>query len=135
MSTNVKSNRSSQLVGWAVASLFLLGFFLSQVGEWTGPILGVWFVGTQKPRRGFLWLMAFSFIPSLLFGWRNFPLTGAAQAFAYPGGMLRAALRGVLPLTYPRLVSPRLPGFLSTLPFPLAAVAIPALALELHIGT
>jgi hypothetical protein len=49
--------------------------------------------------------------------------------------MLLAALLGVLPLTYHRLVSPRLPGFLSTLPFPLAAVAIPALALELHIGT
>jgi ubiquinone/menaquinone biosynthesis C-methylase UbiE len=134
MPTDIKSSRSSQIIAWAVASLFVLGYFLSSVGAWTGPILGVWFVGTQKPRRGFLWLMAFSFIPSLLFGWRNFPLTGAAQAFAYLGGMLLAALLGVLPLTYHRLVSPRLPGFLSTLPFPLAAVAIPALALALNIG-
>jgi hypothetical protein len=135
MPTDIKSSRSSQIVAWAVASLFVLGIFFSQVGAWTGPILGVWFVGMQKPRRGFLWLMAFSFIPSLLFGWRNFPLTGPAQAFAYLGGMLLAALLGVLPLTFHRLVSPRQPGFLSTLPFPLAAVAIPALALELHIGT
>ena len=134
MPTDVKSNRSSQIVAWAVACLFILGFFFSQVGAWTGPILGVWFVGTQKPRRGFLWLMAFSFIPSLLFGWRKFPLTGPEPALVFLGGMLLAVLLGVLPLTFHRLISPRLPGFLSTLPFPLAAIAIHSLAAELHFG-
>jgi ubiquinone/menaquinone biosynthesis C-methylase UbiE len=134
MPTNVKSNRWSQIVAWAVASLFILGFFLSQVGAWTGPILGVWFVGTQKPRRGFLWMLAFAFIPSLLFGWRNFPLTGPEQAVKYLAWTLFVALLGVLPFTVHRLVSPRLPGFLSTLPLPLAAIAIPALAMALHIG-
>jgi len=66
MPTNVRSSRWSQIVAWIVASLFVLGFFYSPVGEWTGPILGVWFAGTQKPRRGFLWMMAFSFIPHWL---------------------------------------------------------------------
>jgi ubiquinone/menaquinone biosynthesis C-methylase UbiE len=134
MPTNIKSNRGSQIVAWAVASLFILGFFLSQVGAWTGPILGVWFVGTQKPRRGFLWMLAFAFIPSLLFGWRNFPLTGPEQALKYLASTLFVAVLGILPFTFHRLVSPRLPGFLSTLPFPLAAIAIPALALEFHFG-
>jgi len=134
MPTNVKSSRSSLIVAWAVASLFVLGFFFNPVGVWTGPILGVWFVGTQKPRRGFLWMVAFGFIPSLIFGWRKFPLTGPVPALEYLGWMLLVAVLGVLPFTFHRLVSPRLPGFLSTLPFPLAAVAIPSLALALHLN-
>jgi ubiquinone/menaquinone biosynthesis C-methylase UbiE len=134
MPTDVKSNRGSQIVAWAVASLFILGFFLSSVGAWTGPILGVWFVGTQKPRRGFFWMLAFAFIPSLFFGWRNFPLTGPDQAFKYLAWTLFVAVLGVLPYTFHRMVSPRLPGFLSTLPLPLAAVALPALIHALHIG-
>lgn len=135
MPTQIKPSRSSQIIAWTVASLFVLGFFISQVGAWTGPILGAWFVGTQKPRRGFLWMLAFSFIPSLIFGWRKFPLTGPQQALEYLGLMLLAAVLSVLPFTFHRLTSPRLPGFLATLPLPLAAVAIPSLALALHIGS
>jgi ubiquinone/menaquinone biosynthesis C-methylase UbiE len=134
MSTIVKVSRRSQIVAWAVASLFVLGFFLNPVGMWTGPILGAWFVGTQKPWRGFLWMVAFGFIPSLIFGWRKFPLTGPEQALHYLGWTLLAAVLGVLPFTFHRLVSVRLPGFLSTLPLPMAAVAIPSLATALHIG-
>ncbi len=135
MSANLRSSLSSQVVAWAVASFFALGFFFSPVGAWTGPILGVWFVGTQKPRRGFLWMVAFSFIPSLIFEWRKFPLTGPQQALEYIGWMLLVALLAVLPFTIHRLISPRLPGFLATLPFPLAVVAISYLALALHLGT
>jgi ubiquinone/menaquinone biosynthesis C-methylase UbiE len=134
MPTIVKSSRRSQILAWFVASLFILGFFLSLVGAWTGPILGTWFVGTQKLRRGFLWMIAISFIPSLIFGWRNFPLTGPEPALHYLGWTLLAAVLGVLPFTFHRLVSPRVPGFLSTLPLPLAAVAIPLLATALHFG-
>jgi ubiquinone/menaquinone biosynthesis C-methylase UbiE len=132
MPTSLRPNRSSQIIAWIIASLFVLGVFFSQVGAWTGPILGVWFVGTQKPRRGFLWMMAFSLIPSLIFGWRNFPLSGPEQALKYLAWTLFVAMLGVLPFTFHRLVSPRLPGFLSTFPFPLAAIAIPTLSLELH---
>jgi ubiquinone/menaquinone biosynthesis C-methylase UbiE len=135
MSTKVKSSLSAQVTAWAVASLFVLGFFFSPVGAWTGPILGVWFVGTQKPRRGFFWMVAFGFIPSLIFGWRNFPLTGPEAAIHYLGWTLAVAVLGVLPFTFHRLVSPRLSGFLSTLPLPLAAVAIPSLVPALHIGS
>jgi ubiquinone/menaquinone biosynthesis C-methylase UbiE len=134
MPANVKSSRSSLIAAWAVASLFLLGFFISPVGAWTGPILGVWFVGTQKPRRGFLWMVAFGFVPGLIFGWRKIPLTGPEEALEYLGLTLLAAVLSVLPFTFHRLTSPRLPSFLSTLPLPLAAVAIPSLAQALHIG-
>jgi SAM-dependent methyltransferase/uncharacterized protein YbaR (Trm112 family) len=102
---------------------------------WTGPILGVWFVETQKPRRGFVWMLALAFIPAVIFGWRGLPLTGTVSALQHLDWMLVAAVLGVLPFTFHRLVSPRLPGFLSTLPFPLAAIAIPALAIALHFGT
>jgi len=79
-------------------------------------------------------MIAFSFIPSLIFGWRKFPLTDLKPALVYVGWTLLVAVLGVLPFTFHRLVSPRLPGFLSTLPFPLAAVAIPSLALALHLN-
>jgi ubiquinone/menaquinone biosynthesis C-methylase UbiE len=134
MPTNVKSSRRSQIVAWAAASLFILGNFISPVGALTGPILGAWFVGTQKPRRGFLWMVAFALVPGLIFGWRKIPLAGAVQSLEYLGWALVAAVLGVFPFAFRRLVSPRLPGFLSTLPLPLAAVAIPSLALALHIG-
>ena len=130
----VRPNRWSQIVALIFASLFTLGFFSSLIGAWTGPIMGTWFVGTQKLRRGFLWMLAFGFIPSLIFGWRQFPLTSPRQALAYLGWTLVAAVLGILPFTFHRLISPRLPGFVSTLPLPLAAVAIPSLALALHIG-
>ena len=130
----VEPSRMSQIMAWMVASLFALGFFSLAVGAWTGPILAVWFVGTQKPRRGFLWMLAFSFIPTLISGWRSFPLTGPRQAVAYLGWMFVAAVLAILPFTFHRLTSPRLPGFLSTFPLPLATIAIPTLALALHIG-
>jgi hypothetical protein len=81
MSSTVRSDRSSQIVGWAVLSLFIAGNFLSVVGAWTGPITGVWFVGTQKPRRGFLWLLAFNFLPGLVANGANFRSTVQSTQF------------------------------------------------------
>jgi ubiquinone/menaquinone biosynthesis C-methylase UbiE len=134
MQDTLRTSRWSQLLAWVIFTLFILGFFFSRIGTWTGPILGVWFAGTQKPRRGFFLLLALSFIPTLLFGWRKFPLSGPEAALHYLGMTLLASVLGVLPLTFYRLVSPRLPGLLSTLPFPLAAVAFKFLiSLPLHI--
>jgi len=121
MPTEIRSNRSAQIIAWFVTSLFIVGFFFNPIGNWTGPILGVWFVGTQKIRRGFVWMLALAFIPALLMGWRSFPLTGPAPALKYLVWTLLAAVLGVLPYTFHRLISLRLPGLLSTLPLPLAA--------------
>jgi ubiquinone/menaquinone biosynthesis C-methylase UbiE len=136
MTTNVRTNRWSQIAAWAVASLFPLGFFFPQLGMWTGPITGVWFVGTQKPGRGFLWMVAFAFVPSLLTDWHKFPHANSKQALAYCCWILLAAVLSVLPFTFHRLTSPRLPGLLSTLPLPMGAVVF-SMLLEplLHVRT
>jgi ubiquinone/menaquinone biosynthesis C-methylase UbiE len=134
MHTQVRTNRSSQIIAWIVASIFVLGFFIPSVGAWTGPVLGAWFVLTQRPLRGFLWMVAFGIVPGLIFGWHKIPLTGAREVLEYLVRMAVVAVLGVLPFTFHRLVSPRIAGFLSTLSLPLAAVAIPFLAQTVHIG-
>ena len=124
MPTEVRPNHLSQIVAWIVLSLFVAGFVYHPIGMWTGAILGAWFVGTQQPGRGFLWMLAVALVPSLLWDWRHFPLTGAGPALGYLGWMLLAAVLGVLPFTFHRLVSPRISGLISTLPLPLAGVAL-----------
>jgi len=133
MTTNVKSSRCAQIVAWAIAAVIISGFFLQQTGNWTGPILGVWFVGTQRLRRGFLWMLAFVVVPGLIFGWRKIPLTGPEQALHYLGWFLLASVLGILPFTYHRLVSPKFSGWLRTLPLPVGAVALTAILRALHV--
>jgi len=135
MDADVRSSRSLQMMAWFFTGLFVVGNFSSLVGAWTGPIMGAWLVGTQKPRWGLLWLVAIGFVPTVLFGWRKIPLTGAIPALEYLGWTLLLTVLSVLPFTFHRLISPRLPGLLDTLPLPLATVAIPSLAWALHIDT
>jgi uncharacterized protein YbaR (Trm112 family) len=142
----IRMSRWSQSAACVVASLFLLGFFIHAIGMWTGAILGVWFVGTQRLGRGFLWMAAFSLLPSVLATWHVLSLTGlrhgASQLPVFVGqfvGLVALTiLLSVLPFTFHRLISPRLPGFFSTLPLAMAAVALPALVLGLgpafHVG-
>jgi ubiquinone/menaquinone biosynthesis C-methylase UbiE len=133
---NVRSSRGRRTIAWAVAALFVVGFFVQAVGLWTGPILGVWFVGTQKTKRGFVWMAAFAFLFSLRETWHTFSMTvlarGAGQTPRFLGLVVVAILLSVLPFTFHRLVSPRLPGFLSTLAFPVGAIALTAAASSLH---
>ncbi len=131
MPTKTEYSHRLQITAWAVTILFILGFFLKPIGEWTGPIGAVWFVGTQKPWRGFLWLMAFSFVPHLVGDWRILFGASPEQALQHVGWILLVTVLGVLPLTFHRLTSPRLPGLVSTLPFALAAVAVQMLCLSL----
>ena len=126
--TYFHTNRWPQIAAWVLVSLFLLGFFFPLLGAWTGAILGVWFVGTQKPRRGFLWQIAFTLLPSLASNWRKFPLTGLEQALQYVAWVMLAAVLSVLPFLFHRLTSPRLPGLLSTLPLPLSGALLQTLA-------
>jgi ubiquinone/menaquinone biosynthesis C-methylase UbiE len=123
------------MIAWIVGGLFVSGWFIDAVGAWSGPVLGAWFAGTQKPQRGFVWLLAFALFPGLISDWRKFPLTGP-EAATYLGWMLLAAVISVLPFTFHRLTGPRLPGLFSTLPLPVAAAAIHSLASPLlHSGT
>jgi len=125
MNPYVHASRWSHISAWLIASLFVLGFFYHPVGTWTGPILGVWFILSQKAVRGFLWMVAFSFlfaIPSIV---HALSLTIQRHSLPHTPEFLLTALAqflmGILPFTAHRLLGPRLPGFASTLPFPLAA--------------
>ena len=114
--------RLKQIAAWAVASVFVLGFFLAPVGAFTGPALGAWLVGTQRVRRGFEWMVALG----LLFGapqiWRGAAHAGPGAVFPYLGWTAVALVVGVLPFTFHRITSPHLPGFAATLPLPVYTV-------------
>jgi ubiquinone/menaquinone biosynthesis C-methylase UbiE len=123
MITTTSPNRWLQFATAAIIAIFVLGFVFSSLGAWTGPVLGAWFIGTQKPWRGFLLLAGIGLILNFLSNWRGFLLTGIAHA----GWMLLAILIGALPFLLYRLISQRRPGFLSTLSLPFWGVALLAL--------
>lgn len=131
----VESNGVSRLLAWAVAGLFAVGFFYSPVGVWTGPVLAVWFVGTQKPWRGLAWMVALNYVPGLVMDWRRIPLTSPQDVLHFLGLGLLLSVLGILPFTFHRLTSPRLNGLVSTLPFPAGAVVMHNLIEpQLHLG-
>jgi ubiquinone/menaquinone biosynthesis C-methylase UbiE/uncharacterized protein YbaR (Trm112 family) len=123
MNLNVRSRRSKQVAAWIVVCIFLLGFFYSPVGTWTGTILGAWFVGTQRLRRGFLWMLGFALLFASPHLWRHLPHNGPGPLAVYACWTLLALVLGVLPFTFYRMTSPLLPGFLSTLALPVFGVA------------
>jgi ubiquinone/menaquinone biosynthesis C-methylase UbiE len=135
MSSEVRSNPWSQIAAWIVGGVFIAGFFFDGIGAWTGPILSVWFVGTQRLRRGFLWVLAFAFVPGLLMDWRRIPWTDPKAISGYVGLLLLASVLGVLPFSFHRLTSARLPGLVSTLPLPVAVVTMHFLVRPMvHLG-
>jgi len=128
MNLNVRTRRSKQVVAWMVVCIFLLGFFYSPVGAWTGPILGAWFVGTQRLRRGFLWMLGFAVLFGLPHLWRHLPQGSPAALATYACWTLLALVLSVLPFTFYRMAGTHLPGFLSTLSLPLYGVAFMTIA-------
>jgi len=131
MTINLKSFSREQIQAWILALIFVLGFFSHFIGVWTGPIIAVWFVGTQRPLQGFILLVALNFLPSLVMDLSSFPLTGVLSALAYVGWMLLATALMAIPFSIHKLVSPRMPRFAATLPLPLAAGALLPLLLPL----
>ena len=117
--------RLKQIVSWGILGLFIAGFFVPSVGVLTGPVLGVWFVGTQNPGRGFLWMLVLAFIPSVVWQWHTVWLAGSGNRLEVIGWLAASAFLSVLPFLFHRLVSGRLPAIWSTLPFPLAGAALP----------
>ena len=121
-------NRSKQAVAWLFTILFAAGFFVHAIGSWTGPILGAWFVGTQRLRRSFLWMLALAFLPTLIFHGGILPHENLFLLLRSLVWLTLAATLSVLPFAIHRYAGPRLPGFVSTLPLPFAAVIISVLA-------
>ena len=120
MATKASPNRLLQFAAFGVTAIFVAGFVYSALGAWTGAILGAWFVGTQKPWRGFLWLVGINVVLSLVAIGRGALLNG----IAYASWSLLAILIGTLPFLLYRLTCQRRPGFVSTLSLPLWGVAL-----------
>ncbi len=123
MATKASPNRLLQFTALGITAIFVAGFVYSALGAWTGAILGAWFVGTQKPWRGFLWLVGINVVLNLVAIGRGALLNGVA----YAGWSLLAILVGTLPFLLFRLTSQRRPGFVSTLSLPLWGVALQGL--------
>lgn len=120
---NPAPNPLVRLAAVLAIGLFILSFISSPLGKLIGVIVNTWLIGTQKPRRGFLFVAAIAFIPALVSNWNKLPLTGAE----YVSWMIAATFVSVLPYLFHRLASPRLPGFVSTLPLPLWGTAFQTL--------
>ncbi len=127
MRKNGESLRSKQVVAWLVLGVFVVGFFVAQVGVWTGPILSTWFVGTQRLRRGFLWMLAFAALFGLPHLWIGIAHAGSPSVYA--GWALAAMVIGILPFTFYRMAGAYVPGFVATLALPLAAAVVTGLGL------
>jgi ubiquinone/menaquinone biosynthesis C-methylase UbiE len=109
-----------QAVAWIVVALFVVGLFWSPLGQITATLLGLWFVGTQRPLRGFCWLLVLGLVPHLFQSWSTFRPVSTAEWASYLGWIAVASVINIVPFTFHRLTSRSLPRVLWTLPFPLA---------------
>jgi ubiquinone/menaquinone biosynthesis C-methylase UbiE len=123
MSRNLQSKK---IFAWAIFILFVVGFFYGPVGATTGTVLGAWFVGTQRVWRGFQWMMVLALIFGLPHVLWHLPQDGASAALIYAGWAIVAMVLGIVPFTLYRIASPRLPGWIATLPLPVFVVALGA---------
>ncbi len=128
--SEVKHARGRQALAWAISALLVAGFFWMPVGVWTGPILAVWLIGTQRVRRGFVWLMALTLIPMAIGNWRMVAAGPGLGGLATLGWMVAASAVLVAPFVFHRVISTRLPGPVWTLALPAAAVVVKAAALR-----
>jgi ubiquinone/menaquinone biosynthesis C-methylase UbiE len=124
MSKSKGELRRQQIIGWIVLGVFAAGFFVPGIGAWTGPIMAVWFAGTQKPLRGYVWLSGFALISGLIQFVRAVPAAGFGPILLALAWTIAAAALSTLPFVYYRVASPRLRGLPQTLPFALAAVCV-----------
>ncbi len=122
------SLRRKQVAAWGVVSIFALGLFFAPIGVWTGTVLGAWLAATQRVGRGFVLLVSCALVfgvPHLVHGLLQ---RGSGSLPTFLGWTLAAAVLSTLPFTFHRMVSPRLPGWASTLPLPVFGVVFATIA-------
>lgn len=115
--------RLSQIFAILFAALFVIGFFYSPVGIFTGTLLTLWFIGTQRPLRGFLWVVAIGFVLTFAFSYAR-PQFELQPMLHFIAIAAVANILAALPFLAHRLLSPRLNGLPAILPFPLAGVLL-----------
>jgi apolipoprotein N-acyltransferase len=100
---------------------FSMGRWLAPLAAWIGPVLIMRYARDHKAGRGFLLVLAahvLAFVIGFGIMWAHWGLP-AVPIFAVLYGILWS-----LPYLADRLLSPRLPGFSSTLVYPLAATTL-----------
>lgn len=120
--------QAKRVAAWVVLAIFVAGVFWSPVGVWTGPVLGAWFVGTQRLRRGFVWMTIFAVVPGLMHMGRTMAGHGVLHWTETAGWIVIASALSVLPFTAYRVALSRGTEFLITLTLPLNAVLVPWIA-------
>ena len=128
MNATSSSLRRRQIAAWGVVSIFVLGFFFAPVGVWTGTVLGAWLAGTQRVWRGFVLMLGLALLfglPHLVHGLLH---GSPASLPGVLGWTLAAMALSTLPFTFHRMVSPRLPGWLSTFALPVFGVVFATIA-------
>lgn len=121
-------NRLKQIITIFLTIIFILGFFFSPVGIWTGVILGAWFIGTQKAWRGFLWLVVINYVLTIISN-----LQGSFQVeLEFAGRMILTVLITTLPFLFYRITIQNRQNFLSTLSLPFWGVAMQELCLQIY---
>ncbi len=105
-----------RIFAWAAFGVLGVGIFWSPVGAWTSPIVGAWFVSTQRPLTGLARLAAIqlglAIIAQLLGGWppRRDDILDTLIALGM-GLAAPLAYRRFSPRTRPGLAGLALPAF------------------------
>ena len=115
MAGPLRPDRTLAFAGWTIVLVFAGGLVLRDTGIWTIPILGAWFIGTQKPAAGFVLLFTINLALSIVAGWTGWLETPVG---VWPQRLLSLVLV-LMPFLLYRLLRPRrfplLAGF--SLPF------------------
>ena len=112
-------NPIARLLAILAIGILILGFVYPTLGAWNGIIMSAWLIGTQKPWRGFLFVMAIAFIPAVFSHLGKLPING----IEYFGWMFVGALVSSLPYLIHRIINPRLRSIVATFALPLWGTA------------
>lgn len=115
MAYSLRPDRRLAFAAWAIVLVFAGGLLVRGIGIWTLPILSAWFIGTQKPMAGFVWLFMINLGLSIVLGWSGWmqtPLGG------WPQRLLSLVLV-LMPFFLYRWLRPRRFPFLAGVALPL----------------
>jgi len=117
------------LVIATVMTLFSTGQWTIPLVTWIGSIFAIRFMRTQPVVRGYILIWLTNFI-AVSIAWWNILGQGMSLPFFLITMAISTLLIGALPYLADRLLSHRLPGFASTLVFPLAVTSVEFLTIS-----
>lgn len=103
MAYSLRPDRKLAFAAWAIVLVFAGGLLVRGIGIWTFPILGAWFIGTQRPLGGLVWLFAITLALSVVAGWSGWM---QAPVGVWPQRLL-SLVWVLMPFFLYRLLQPR----------------------------